>query len=258
MQRAGTEELQRQGHGDRRERAPGFRCRAASVLLPFILLAGYASPADIKTPKRPVTNEYHGVKVRDDYQWLENAADPAVRQWSARQDQQARGGLDQLPTRPFLEDRLQRLGSQSASNYFALSWRPGKVFFLKLMPSAPQPVLVALNSPEDLTTEKVVLDPNRLGANGSTTIDWYVPSPDGKLVAVSLSQNGTEEGTLYIYETATGRKLSDAIPRAQWSTGGGGAPSNQDGSGLFYTRYPRQGGQPDEELNFYPQIVFHT
>src|SRR6266446_7480239 len=169
MQRAGSAGLQQEQHGNRCKRAPGFRCRAASVLLPIMLLAGYASPADIKTTKRPVTNEYHGVKVRDDYQWLENAADPAVRQWSAMQNQQARAVLDQLPTRPFLEDRLQRLWSQSASNYFALSWRPAKLFFLKLMPSAPQAVLVALNSPDDLTTEKVVLDPNKLGANGSTT-----------------------------------------------------------------------------------------
>ena len=121
MQRAGPEELQQEQHGDRCKRAPGFLCRATPVLLPIILLAGDASPADIKTAKRPVTSEYHGVKVRDDYQWLENAADPAVRQWSARQDQQARAVLDQLPTRPFLEARLQRLWSQSASNYFALS-----------------------------------------------------------------------------------------------------------------------------------------
>src|SRR5437899_2939858 len=208
------------------ERAPGFLARATSVLLPFILLAGYVAPAEVRTPKRPVTNEYHGVKVRDDYQWLENAADPAVRQWSAMQNQQARAVLDQLPTRPFLEDRLQRLWSQSATNYVALSWRPGKVFCLKLMPSAPQPVLVALNSPDDLTTEKVVLDPNQLGANGSTTIDWYVPSPDGKLLAVSVSQNGMEEGTLYIYETATSQKRSDVIPRLQGSTGGGAVAWN--------------------------------
>src|SRR5258708_28067500 len=133
MQRAGSAGLQQEQQGDSCKRAPGFLCRATSVLLPIILLAGDASPADIKTAKRPVTNEYHGVKVRDDYQWLENAANPAVRQWSAMQNQQARAVLDQLPTRPFLEDRLQRLWSQSPTNYFALSWRPGKMFCLQLL-----------------------------------------------------------------------------------------------------------------------------
>jgi prolyl oligopeptidase len=35
------------------------------------------------TPKRPVTDTYHGVKVTDDYRWLEKDADPEVKAWSA-------------------------------------------------------------------------------------------------------------------------------------------------------------------------------
>src|ERR1044072_7850472 len=31
--------------------------------------------------KIPVTNEYHGIKVVDNYRWLENANAPAVKQW---------------------------------------------------------------------------------------------------------------------------------------------------------------------------------
>jgi prolyl oligopeptidase len=33
------------------------------------------------TPKRPVTDVYHGVRVTDDYRWLENASDPQVLEW---------------------------------------------------------------------------------------------------------------------------------------------------------------------------------
>src|SRR5260370_42231969 len=114
MQRAGSAGLQQEQHGDRCKRAPGFLCRATSVLLPIILLAGDAAPADIKTAKGPVTSGYHGVKVRDDYQWLEKAADPGVRQRGARQNPQARAGLGQLAPRPFLDSRLQPPWSQSA------------------------------------------------------------------------------------------------------------------------------------------------
>jgi hypothetical protein len=35
-----------------------------------------------QTPKKPVTDEYQGVKVQDDYQWLEKDDDPAVNAWS--------------------------------------------------------------------------------------------------------------------------------------------------------------------------------
>src|SRR5436309_9424890 len=95
-------------------------------------------------------NEYHGVKVQDDYQWLENGSDPVVRQWSAAQNQQARAMLDKLPARPFLEQRLQRFFAQTSANYFGLSWRQGKLFVLKFQPPAQQPVLMMLKSPDDL------------------------------------------------------------------------------------------------------------
>ena len=39
-------------------------------------------------------------------------------------------------------------------------------------------------------------------------MDWFTPSADGKLVAISLSENGSENGTLHFFETATGRALA--------------------------------------------------
>ncbi|HEY2953007.1 MAG TPA: S9 family peptidase, partial [Verrucomicrobiae bacterium] len=209
------------------------------------------------TSKHPATNEYHGVQVVDDYQWLENSSSPVVRQWSAAQNERSRAVLDKLPVRPLVEDRLTQLLTDTAANYFSLDWRRGEWFFLKSQPPAQQPILSTLGSLTNLRSERVILDPNKLSTNGTITIDWYVPSPDGKRVAVSLSQQGREEGTLFIYETATGERQPDVIPRVQAPTGGGGAAWNTDGTGLFYTRYPHPGERPDGELGFYQQIYFH-
>ena len=222
-----------------------------------LVLAAYAAHAGVPTPKKPVVNQYHGVQVVDDYQWLENGADPAVRKWSAAQNQQARAHLDKLPLRPFLKEQLERLYAQTSPNYFALTWRRGKLFLLKFQPPAQQPILITLESPNDLKKEKVVLDPNQLSTDGSTTIDWYVPSLDGRLVAVSLSQHGSEDGMLHFYETATGRKLSDTIPSVQYPTAGGSAAWNTNGTGIFYTRFPSKGERRDEDLHFYQQVYFH-
>src|SRR3984885_4359781 len=47
--------------------------------------------------KRPVTDTYHGVAVTDEYRWLENGNNEAVRKWSDAQNARARAALDKLP-----------------------------------------------------------------------------------------------------------------------------------------------------------------
>jgi prolyl oligopeptidase len=224
-------------------------------------LAAVAGPSiaapNVVTPRRPVTHEYHGLKVTDDYEWLEDAKDPAVRAWTAEQNKQMRAYLDKLPVRAPLAEQLEELYEEASANYFALTYRTGLVFAMKFKPPAQQPVLVSLTSLRSLRTEKKAVDPNKLDTNGTTTIDWYVPSPNGKYVAVSLSKNGSEDGTLHFFETATGKELKDRIPRVQYPTGGGSAAWNANSSGIYYTRYPHKGERPEADLNFFQQVYFH-
>jgi len=210
-----------------------------------------------QTAKKPVSNEYAGTMVEDPYQWLEKDDDPEVKAWSNAQNQRTRQYLDKLPDRASIERQLTEWYAKTSPSYFSLISRPGILFAMKFQPPKQQPLLVTLTSADDLQSEKVVLDPNVLDAKGTTAIDWFVPSLDGKHVAVSLSKGGSEDGTLYFYETATGKALPDTIAHVQYPTAGGSAAWNADGSGVYYTRFPRKSERPEADLNFYQQIYFH-
>jgi len=58
---------------------------------PIFCLAADDLPPIPPTPKNPVTNEYQGIQVVDDYRWLEASADPAVRQEFANTGGRSRG-----------------------------------------------------------------------------------------------------------------------------------------------------------------------
>ena len=216
-----------------------------------------ASTAVPATPRRPVTDEYHGVRVVDDYRWLENGDDPEVRQWSEQQNRYTRATLDTIGARPRILERLREISRSTSATYSALEYRGGALFALKAQPPAQRPYLVMMAPPDDLRSERIVVDPNALDHGGTTAIDFYVPSLDGRLVAVSLSRNGTEEGTIHVYESATGRSLDDTIAHVNDATAAGSLAWNAAATGFYYTRYPRDGERPTADRDFYQQIYFH-
>jgi prolyl oligopeptidase len=208
------------------------------------------------TPKKAVTDEYHGVKVIDEYRWLEDSNDPAVRRWIDEQNKFSRSVLEKIPERAAIADRLKDLYADRPVIYYNFSQR-GMFFAMKLQPGKNQPLLVTLKSPDDPSSEQVILDPNVLNPKGTTAIDFYVPSLDGRFVAVSLSEDGSEDGSAHVYETATGKVLPDVIPRVQYPTALGSLEWNKDASGFYYTRYPRPGERTAEDMTFYQQVYFH-
>ena len=210
-----------------------------------------------ETPKNQVVDTYHGTKVVEDYRWLENGADPAVRQWSLKQLEVTRAYLDAQPQRAPLKERFAEIYGTSPVRYFSFQQTRGGFFALKRQPPKNQPMLVVMKSPDDVASERVLLDPSALDAKATTAIDFYKASVDGRYVVVSLSERGSEDGSAHVIDARTGERLKDVVPRVQWPTGGGSFAWDAKSTGFYYTRYPQGNERAKEDINFYQQVWFH-
>ena len=236
----------------------------AGLIMLFLLTALLSSCNKQNAPQSPpkarvenVQDTLHGVVVNDPYRWLEDWSNPQVQQWSNRENAFARSYLNKLPGREALRKRIEQIIQASSESYSSLTWQAGKLFAIKFQPPLNQPLLVVMKSADEPQGEQIIVDPNKLDESGGTAIDWYVPSPDGRLVGVSLSKGGSEAGNVHIFKTETGKQVDVVIRRVNGGTAGGDIAWLPDGSGFYYTRYPRTGERPAADLNFYQQVWFH-
>jgi prolyl oligopeptidase len=235
---------------------PALACGSIAA---FGLLLSPAQAADHGAPVtqvQKVTDSYGDLKVDDPYRWLENAADPKVHAWSLSQDKRTRGYFDKLAFRKPMFERLMAQISASSSSYYGLQSAEGKLFAMYSQPPKQQSMVAVMGLDADPAKAHVVVDPNVLNPKGTTAIDWFVPSPKGDLVAVSMSDNGSEDGSLHIINVATGKEVDQVIPRVQYPTGGGSLAWHADGSGFWYTRYPDP-SEGAERQHFYEQVYYH-
>ncbi|MDE2134007.1 MAG: S9 family peptidase [Alphaproteobacteria bacterium] len=208
------------------------------------------------TPTDSTVDTVQGVKIADPYRWLENWDDPKVKAWSDTQNKYARGYLDRLKSQTPIKAELLKLVTATSPAYYALSAKGARVFAYYSDPAKQQPMIVTLNAAADPKSRKILLDPNALDAGGHTAIDWFVASGDGTKIAVSLSKNGSEAGTLHVYDVASGKEIGAAIPEVQYATAGGSLAWAAGGTGFYYTRYPGP-AVPDADRKFYMQVYFH-
>jgi prolyl oligopeptidase len=226
---------------------------AYTLLAPITALALPAPPA---SPTGTASDTYWGVTVKDPYRWLENTADPKVHAWSLAQDARTRAYLDALPLRRTIHDRLLAMMGKNSPSFVGLYPAGHKIFAYYTQPPKQQPMIAILGPDADPASARVVVNPNDINPKGTTAIDWFVPSPDGSKIAVSLSDNGSEDGTLHIFDVATAKDTGLRIPRVQFPTGSGSVAWRHDGTGFYYTRYPGADAPADRQ-HFYQQVYYH-
>jgi prolyl oligopeptidase len=201
-----------------------------------------------------VRDTYFGVTVEDPYRWLEDVGGEEARGWLEGQAARARSVLDALGHRATLLARVAELRGDGPerSGFVAAG---GTVFHLRQDPGADVAALVA-RGPRG-APERVLLDPGTMAGEAHSTIDWLVPSPDGRHVACGVSEGGSEWSTLHVVETATGRLLDDRLggalfPFVSWLSDGGSFPSF-----VYHQHRDPPPGAPPEERRLDSRSLLH-
>lgn len=207
-----------------------------------------------------VEDDYFDTTVVDPYRWLEDWEDPEVKDWSEGQNTYARGILAALPERPAVHDRLTEILKSAQSVTYGSLELAGEdaLFAMKRDPKKQQSILVFMGADGDPANEKSFVDPNAIDPDGGTSIDWYVPSHDGSMIAVSMSSGGSESGDVHVYKVPSGEEMDVVIVGVNGGTAGGDLAWFPDDSGFYYTRYPRPGERAEEDVHFYQQVWQHT
>ncbi len=190
-------------------------------------------PAYPTTRLDTAVEELHGERIPDPYRWLEDGTSEETRSWTAAQNQVTQLYLDGVAARPLIQQRLATLlqiGSLSAPTPAR-----GRYFYQRREGTQNQPVLYVREGGQG--SDRVLLDPNALDAAGTTALDWYFPSDDGRLLAYGLSENGSEESVLRVMDVGTGALLPDRIAPCRAAD----LAWLPDNSGFYYTRYPAPG-----------------
>ena len=230
---------------------------ALSFLL-FVIAAVYAgddskssSTPSIppKAAEKPVIDMYHGTKVLDNYRWLEDGKNPETQKWVEQEMAYTRGILDGLAGRDAIHKRLTELLSIGSVTPPTIAGR--HYFYTKREGMQNQPVLYVRDGLNG--ADRVLVDANKLAADGTIALDWFQPSDNGKYVAYGTSPSGSEMSTLHIIETKTGAILHDTIERTRAAS----IAWKRDNSGFYYTRYPKKGDVPDGQEMYNRHVYYH-
>lgn len=192
----------------------------------------------------------HGVAVRDPYRWLEDGQSPEVREWMDAQDRYARERLERLPGREALAKRLKELFYVDTVG--APVHRGNRYFYAHR--HADQEKAVIYWREGESGPEHVLIDPNAMSKDGSTSLGVWVPSWDGEKVAYALHVNNADEATLYVKDVATDRVSAvDVIHGAKYAM----PQWTPAGDGFYYAYSPPDPAIPVAERPGYTDLRYH-
>lgn len=208
-----------------------------------------------EAPIRPVTDEYFGTKVVDPYRYMENLNDAEVKAWFKSEDDFTRAALAKISGRQRLLDRIMQLDQSAAYQVGNVQrFRGEKYFYQKILASEE---VSKVYEREGLGgTEKLLVDPNKFVTTPGShySLDYYVPSFDGRYVAYGVSPGGSENAVIHILDVVSGRDTGETIDRSWY----GGIAWLADNRSFVHIRFQKlEPGADPKERRLKSRVYLH-
>lgn len=195
-----------------------------------------------------VTDTYFGTTVADPYRWLEDDQSLETKDWVQKQNIVTNGFLSQIPYR---EKIAARLGEIWNFEKFGTPFKKAdRYYFFKNDGLQNQSVLYMQ---EQLNSQPLsVLDPNTFSKDGTSSLQEYAFSKDGRYLAYAISAGGSDWRTIRVKDMMTTETLPDQIEYAKFTS------IAWEGDGFYYSRYPTpEKGDELKGANQNSAIYFH-
>jgi len=204
------------------------------------------------TRKSSQVDDYHGTEVADPYRWLEDVDAPETRAWVQAQNAVTFAFLEAIPQREAIHRRLTELWSYERVG--VPTHKAGCWFYFRNDGLQNQPVLYRTEGTPD-APPVVLLDPNLLSADGTSALGVTAVSEDGRLLAYSIAESGSDWNVIRVKNVATGAGLPDELKWVKFSS----IAWRHDGAGFYYSRYPAPTADSDPllEVNKHHKLYYH-
>ena len=188
--------------------------------------AQYHYPA---TRQIPVTDIYFGKSVIDNYRWLEDMDNKQVQDWFKAQHNFTDSLLDRIPGRDSLFNEFNKYDALASAEISGIKRKAGRYFYKKTLPDEKVGKLYYREGKEG--KEILLYDPLKEDKTKSYSINYFVPSEDGKKVAFGIAEGGAEVATIHIMNVDTKTLYPETI-YPSWFGLSGWSPDNK---GFIYT-----------------------
>ena len=196
-----------------------FRFVVGAAAWAACAVSALAAPAvQPVAPVGTVQDTLHGVVVKDPYRYFENVKAPEVQTWLRAQGAYSREMLDKIAVRDGLEKRLTELTSANGDAIGGMVRLPGDKIVYLLRPKGERQYKLAMRTGFAGAT-RILVDPEVAAkvTGEPHAINYFKPSWDGRYVAYGMSAGGSEDASLYILDTTTGKNVGAPAPRVHES-----------------------------------------